>query len=217
MPELSIRIIRRELGTSVFPILCSAAGKLAVLATGFFIDDRGTFLTCSHVFEDPDLPNPRYFFLPSDRGAISDAIEIIEIETHRQYDLALGGVPNFKSTPLPMSSRESRGGDKTKLHGYPGKLLTKSMELAKITVTDIALIHGNVDYSIPKHGRNFRAIVGDKIAPNGVSGGPLVDDHNQVIGVYSHYRKDAAVGLDNRGKFVSVFVKMNAVPFVPRR
>lgn len=210
---VSIRVIRRQLGESVFPILCQGTGtKVAILATGFFIQDTGIFMSCAHVFEKPDVPNPRYFFLPKERCSLSDVIEIEEIDQYPQYDLAIGRVPDWKSKPIPISNCEPKSGDKVVLHGYPGRFLTKPREIAKPLITEMSVIHGDFDYTIDAHGREFRAIIASKTAPTGVSGGPLVDEQNKAIGVYSHWTPNHRTVQANGGDAVSIHVKLGAIP-----
>lgn len=215
--QQSIRIQQGGLGASVFPIFCQGSGKLAVLATGFFIDEIGIFATCSHVFEEPEVEDPKYFYLPPGERYFSKAIEILEFETYEQFDFALAQVPNWKSTPLPISHEQPQSGDDVTLHGYPGKFIHPPSARVEISALPMRLLHGNTYAEMSSGSRGFMAIVGNRSGPSGMSGGPLVNSRNEAIGVYSHGRDDKQAGFDNGGNMVSVFVRLMDISFRQRK
>ncbi len=93
---------------SIFPIfkVCKYNNQtsIAVVGTGFFIDDKGTFLTASHVIENTATEKCNYWYfgnLPS--IPIKNPIDIEELKRDNIRDIFLGKISKDFHEPVKIA------------------------------------------------------------------------------------------------------------------
>ena len=140
------------------------AAKLAVTGTGFFVTDDGYFVTNAHVVEDASRVQ-----VMTKKGTLPARV------VHRDTinDLALLKVKgSFKALPV-ISSRRLREGSKVFTFGHPNPSIQGLDPV--YTSGDISKLSGFKDDP-----RTFQISV--PVQP-GNSGGALIDEHGNVVGV----------------------------------
>jgi len=112
---------------SIFPIFfLQERGDdcvLGVCGTGFFVDDKGLFVTADH-FMTPSPPGCTHFYY----GKVPDqvcqpAVEIERVANDPSRDLFLGRVPRDYLQPVELSDAPVRPGNSVCLAGYPMALV----------------------------------------------------------------------------------------------
>lgn len=134
--------------------------------TAFVIDPQGLLITCAHVVE-----RAREVTIELN-GQLSTA-EVVA--TDAEQDLALLRVQATGLSPLPLgNSAEVQIGQEVRVAGYP---------LSDVLGTDLKVTRGSLSGMFRNEGA-LRYQVDAAVNP-GNSGGPLVNDRGQVIGVAS--------------------------------
>jgi S1-C subfamily serine protease len=145
------------------PVRASAEPRIASTGTGFFVDSRGHLVTNAHVVQD----------CRSVRRTGSEAVlEVIRMDP--ENDLALLRAPG--STPSVAAFRGGRGvrsGDAVVAVGFPLSGLLASE--ANVTTGTISALAGIRD--------DFRFLQITAPVQPGNSGGPLLDESGNVVGV----------------------------------
>ena len=151
------------------------------IGTGFFIDDKGTFLTCAHVIDESVKVQVT---IPSEGKHDKKDIEILSICP--VSDLALCRTINYNNTNyLELGDSDKlKQRDKVTTIGYP-------MGQDRLKFTE-GIISGLQGYLIQT----------DAPINSGNSGGPLINEKGQVIGVNSE--KIASYVADNIGYSVPI-------------
>ncbi len=132
--------------------------------SGFFINENGTIVTNFHVIDYCNQVNVHY------KG---DIIELTLIAQDRVNDLAI-----LKSNIIPddfftISNEDASLLDEIYVAGFPfGKSLSSSVKVTKGVVSSLSGL-----------GDNFGEIQIDAALQTGNSGGPIVDNYGNVIGV----------------------------------
>jgi hypothetical protein len=162
--QLVARIANRKGQQQGAPGNARPAAKLSVTGTGFFVTDDGYFVTNAHVVEDASRVQ-----VMTKKGTLSARV------VHRDTinDLALLKVKGtFKALPV-ISSRRLREGSKVFTFGHPNPSIQGLDPV--YTSGDISKLSGFKDDP-----RTFQISV--PIQP-GNSGGALIDEHGNVVGV----------------------------------
>ncbi|MBM3758472.1 MAG: trypsin-like peptidase domain-containing protein [Acidobacteria bacterium] len=143
-----------------------ASPEIKGFGTGFFVAANGYLLTSHHV-----IKNAKSILVKSQSGLLSAKI----VSTDSQNDIALLKVEGaFKPLPL-VSSRDAKMGATIFTLGFPNPDLQGiSPKLTKGEISSLAGVQDD-----PRH---FQISV--PVQP-GNSGGPLVDDSGNVIGIVS--------------------------------
>ena len=160
--QFEARIARRKSRNTQGP--GSVSGQVAVTATGFFVTDDGYFVTNAHAVGDASRVR-----VMTKRGTFPARV----IHRDTTNDLALLKVAgSFKSLPV-ISSRRLREGSRVFTFGHP----TPDVQGVEPVYTsgDISELTG-----IGDDPRTLQISV--PLQP-GNSGGPLVDEHGNVVGV----------------------------------
>ena len=175
---------------SIFPIFFvkeeGVNSQIGVSGTGFFIDDKGHFITALHVITD--APYGAFFQY---RGNIPDHIInppqiITEVYRDPIRDIFLGKINVSGTIPVSITLDKPKAGKSVCLCGYP---------LAELSVNvDGSINVGNVRQywqptyiidSIPitDNSKNYVGFMTQDISLNGMSGGPVFDIDGLVHGV----------------------------------
>ena len=152
------------------------------IGTGFFIDDKGTFLTCAHVI---DSSIKVQIIVPSEGKTKKINAEILSICP--SSDLALCKVTDYKNTSyLELGDSDKlKQRDKVTAIGFP-----LGQDRLKFTEGIISGLQGSL-------------IQTDAPINSGNSGGPLINEQGKVIGVNSE--KIASWAADNIGYSVPIY------------
>ena len=179
---------------ALFPIVRLSAdfpekGRITVCVTGcgFFIDDRGTFASVAHAFDDPP-PNSKYFFI----GRLPDQLinpwlDISEVARDECGDVLLGKVATLTPDFLPLSRETVPIGESVCASGYP---------LAKIAVTPrggfefggvkrrfrSTMVIGRTQCAVER-GRVQKGVLLQDPSLFGMSGGAVVDAAGMAVGM----------------------------------
>ena len=153
--------------------------KYSVTGTGFFIDDKGTILTCSHTIEDASKLEILVY-----KDSRKYEAEIIGIAP--EYDIGLIRIKKYKNkNKLKINtSFKLNLGSTVKAIGYP--LGTDSIKMTSGIISGYENLFIQTDAAINP----------------GNSGGPLVDKSNKVIGIISS--KNAQQTTDNVGYSIPI-------------
>lgn len=186
MYQLAIEKIKQ----SIFPIFfVTTDGQnktVGVTGTGFFISDKGHFLTALHVItEAPAHATFQY------RGNIPDHIvnppEVItEIYRDPIRDIFLGKLNLSNTTPVASVIDKPKVGKSICLCGYPLALLSLDAN-GSLNVSAVrqywqpTYIIDSV--TVADNGRNYVGFMTQDISLNGMSGGPVFDTDGIVYGV----------------------------------
>ncbi len=175
---------------SIFPIFFvkeeGINTQIGVSGTGFFIDDKGHFITALHVIIDSPLGA---FF--QYRGCIPNHIvnppqRITEVYRDPIRDIFLGKINISETIPVSIILDKPKAGKSVCLCGYP---------LAQLSVNvDGSINVGNVRQywqptyiidaiTITDNGKNYLGFMTQDISLNGMSGGPVFDTDGHVHGV----------------------------------
>lgn len=172
----------------------------AASGSGFYINNNGYILTNNHVVEDC-----RRVTLSYNGKEINASI----IATDSINDLAI-----LKSNIKPshfykISSDDPKLLDNVIIAGYPlGKRVSAAIKTSKGSVTSLA-----------GYGDNYSNFQTDAALNQGNSGGPIIDENGNVIGVaVANFGKQAGVESFNFGiksSTVRTFINSNNVNFTP--
>jgi len=178
-----------SISESIFPIFFvqeSADGPImGVCGTGFFVDDRGLFVTADHFMTPAPDGCTHYFYGNVPDNVLQPALEIERIANDPQRDLFLGRVERGYSRPVASSLEPLRAGDMVCLSGYP---------MALVASNPRGGFTGNVRrYWQPTFVIDAtRTQIGDRVYDGhilqhaclpGMSGGPVFDVHGTVRGM----------------------------------
>ena len=159
----------------------------AVTGCGFFIDDRGTFVSVAHAFDTPS-PTSKFFFfgrLPSELA--KPPLEITEVGRENEADIYLGKVALQTPDFLPLAADIVPNGRSVCASGYPLPKLALNpaggFELGGVTrryrsTMVIDRIRCNVE-----NGRTQLGVLLQDEALFGMSGGPVVDSVGLCVGM----------------------------------
>jgi S1-C subfamily serine protease len=179
-----------KIKNSIFPIFYTVAQgqstQIGVSGTGFFIDDRGHFLTALHVITDCP-PNAVIEY----RGNIPDHIQnpperITEIFRDPVRDIFLGKINLANTSPVAFILDRPKPGKAVCLCGYP---------LAQLSINPDGSLNVSAvrQYWQPTYvidavtvadmGKNYIGFMTQDTSLNGMSGGPVFDTDGIVHGI----------------------------------
>ena len=175
---------------SIFPIFFVTTNgqqtTIGVTGTGFFIDDKGHFLTALHVITE--APAHAVFQY---RGNIPDHIvnppEVMtEIYRDPVRDIFLGKLNIDNTIPVSAAFDRPKAGKSICLCGYPLAQLSVNTD-GSINVSAVrqywqpTFIIDAV--TVADNGKNYVGFMTQDISLNGMSGGPVFDTEGVVHGV----------------------------------
>ena len=163
---LTIQEITERLKASVIKVICYDVDGVTPTSqgSGFFIDNKGTFITNAHVIEDAiNIKIQNYLGITYD-------VDIMFAYNDNNSDYAVCRASDFyRSQPLEFAT-SANVGDTVYALGYPNNVFNISVTKGKITNTDA--ISGT---------KHFYA--NDAPIDHGSSGGVLVDSMGRVLGI----------------------------------
>lgn len=172
------------------------------LGTGFFIDSNGHFLTAGHVI--------KYYKTNKIIGVYNGKIYAIEIlfcnyPNHNRHkekirDFAIGKINIKDITPFKISHKpEFITGESIAIQGYSSDINEENtnIKVNQYKLTIIPCVLFNRLYVLPKRKFNDEEYGGEignafvisfkeeyQVYPSGMSGGPILNQMNEVIGIF---------------------------------
>ena len=184
------------------------------MGTGFFIAP-GIVLTNQHVVGNG---KGDIIVVGTFQGTVAEATPVV-ISKAKGRDYAVLKVPVTSVTPLAISTTVSRT-QKVSAWGFPGAVTNddpKFQALLKgqsVAPPEVVYSEGAVSVVLD---RKPPLIVHTAVVSQGNSGGPLVNDQGQVVGINTYIRLDdesyRQSSLAIVGKDVLAFLKENNIPF----
>lgn len=178
-----------KLTASIFPIFYTyGEGQdvaIEVCGTGFFVDDRGHFLTADHIMNCTPADSTYYYYGNVPDRVSQPPVEIEPVASDPPHDLYLGRVTRDYLRAVELSAAPVRPGDHVCLSGYP---------MAVISIAAEGRFVGNIQrYWQPTfvvdatqaviHGRRYDGYIVDRPCFSGMSGGPVFDVEGKVRGM----------------------------------
>ncbi len=189
MYQKAIQVVRH----SIFPIFLTKTenGKhiLTAAGSGFFINDKGYFLSAHHVFHS----NPDRTFMPVFLGNLpfqttNKMVEIEEIYSDPSRDVFLGRVSSEFLTPVKMNFEPQNEGKSVVLSGYPMPIITVNPQHGGFELGNVRqywqptiIIDQFEKFAMNKAVPNV--FMTQHAALNGMSGAPTFDLDGTVIGM----------------------------------
>jgi S1-C subfamily serine protease len=173
---------------SIFPIFLALPQgddfTMGVTGTGFFVDDRGLFVTCDHIMAAME-GSKVYFYGKVPDQVCEPAVEIELVANDPARDLYLGRVAREYLQPVELSCQAVRPGNSVCLSGYPMAVISGAAEGSLvgnvrrywqpsfvIDATQAVIEHRTYDGYIVQHA-----------CLPGMSGGPVFDMEGKVRGM----------------------------------
>ncbi|MDO8527961.1 MAG: serine protease [Deltaproteobacteria bacterium] len=143
------------------------------LGTAFLISGEGHVVTCAHVLKHLPKQGGQVGSMYQDRDVIFEGAKILEIQSFLQdSDLALMRVPQLAGLPfVPLLDKPPESGKIGFAIGHPGIFATRSSPEKMISFGEIRTSKNEFELRADIEGRT------------GSSGGPVVDDQGQLLGV----------------------------------
>jgi S1-C subfamily serine protease len=177
-----------KIAQSIFPVFYSydhdGLPVMGVSGTGFFVNERGLFLTVDHIMSCAP-PGSAYYYYGTLPDHLSDPVEIECIARDPTHDVFVGRIRRDGSTPVAFATDVPRPGDGVCLSGYPMAVLSINerggfvgsvrhyWQPAFVVDTTHALIEG----------RTYDGYIVDHPCFAGMSGGPVFDVAGNVRGM----------------------------------
>ena len=175
---------------SIFPIFFQSVQgtntQIGVGGTGFFIDDKGHFVTALHVITDAPAGSTFNYSGNIPDHVTNPPIAITEVYRDPVRDIFLGRIMNAPQPPVVYSLEKPRPGKSVCLCGYPLALLSQNPD-SSINVSAVrqywqpTFIIDAVTVNDP--GKNYVGFLTQDISLNGMSGGPVFDTDGVVYGM----------------------------------
>jgi len=190
-----------KVSKSIFPLFHFGNKGYSVLGTGFFIDNKGHFLTAAHVIDAlPPESNIGYLGnIPISIFKEKGTIPVRIIAKNVEKDLALGHIPTDTLPALNLAFNPATLGQSITLCGYPLPMIqlnkrtvdpeTKAVNMS-LDVTSvrqywqptIKMDTFKPDFILKK---KFHSFLTQHAALPGMSGGPIFNLQGDVVGLTS--------------------------------
>ncbi len=193
LPEVSQEIIENKLDTVLSAVVTIRSG--AGHGSGFIINEDGYILTNAHVVNEAT----------NVAVILNNGLEILGevIRTNEQRDVALVKVPLRIPSPLPIRHKQAENLEKVYVIGSPLK-----EELQSSVTSGIVSAYRNS--SDP----NSSYIQSDAAISPGNSGGPLLDQYGNVMGIsVSKLTGNSAEGIN---LFIPALNALDALKIIPQ-
>lgn len=226
MYQIAIEKIKQSIFPIFYILIEGQNTTMGITGTGFFIDDKGHFLTALHVITEAPANSIFQY-----RGSIPDHIvnppEVItEIYRDPIRDIFLGKLNILNTTPVVSVLDRPKTGKSICLCGYPLAKLSLNPD-GSINVSAVrqywqpTFIIDSV--TITEKEKNYVGFMTQDISLNGMSGGPVFDSDGIVHGIDTAFvqreipQKDKAaiqvfngIALEN-ASIADVYAKINLV------
>jgi S1-C subfamily serine protease len=173
---------------SIFPIVqvLPQGDRFAVevTGTGFFVDDRGLFVTAQHIVANAPAGSRLYYYgnVP-DRVCEPVDIECVAVDAAR--DLYLGRIARDYLAPVELSTEALRPGDSVCLAGYPMAVLAANPHGGMVgnvrRYWQPTFVVDTTDVTIDD--RTYKGSIVQHTCLRGMRGGPVFDTTGRVRGV----------------------------------
>ena len=172
----------------------------AASGSGFFVSKKGHIISNHHVIDGCDVTKLNY----NGREIIADVLA-----SDKKNDLAILKANVSPTRVYPVSKEDAPLLEEVIIAGYPlGKKVSASIKTSKGSIT-----------SLSGYGDNFSEFQTDAALNQGNSGGPIINQSGNVIGVaVANYGKKAGVESFNFGiksSTLNTFAKSNNLNFLP--
>jgi trypsin-like peptidase len=170
---------------------------LTHLGAAFFIDDKGTFVTCAHLFDNAPAGSRFTYFGHLPENLQNPQIEIVELGRDDMADIVIGHLkmPNPTSY-LELAREVPDPGKQVCIVGYPlaqiGMNAQGGVELGGVRrYPQPSFVIDGMQLAL-NDGRHRRGFCVRDIGHSGMSGGPVVDENGSALGMQSAvaHRKD---------------------------
>lgn len=179
-----------KVSRSIFPVFykLSVDGitTVGISGTAFFINDKGHFLTATHV--TTDIPSGAKLLYAGNlpHTALDHPVEIEEVYRNDLKYIYIGKVPKFPLPGLRFTQESSIPGQGVCLSGYPlAELIINPDE--SVNLSNVrqywkpTMIIDSIEAAI-NHGTQTGFIT-EHSSLNGMSGGPVFDEDGSVCGI----------------------------------
>jgi len=203
-------------GSLIFPIVRTGLLRNLeeICGTGTYVARPHMFITCAHLSEE--YPGASYRAALDPENLVNQtAIEWLCMAP--EVDLAVGitsdgplGNVEIGSTPML--------GERVSGKGFQGGTFREPDGEYTFVSRSMGSVAGNVTMHIPRlnvqaqgpfRAKSFPALVTDMVLPNGFSGGPILNEGHELVGVHSNMNTDRQ--LTGVGQAVSVSVTIARV------
>ncbi len=190
----------QKVSKSIFPIFHYGPQSSGVLGTGFFIDERGYFMTAAHVLNALP-PGSRLGYLgniPNKSFTNQVMIDISTIANDVDKDLAIGRVDSEILDPLFFAEEDAVIGQSISLCGYPLPMIQSQKQVHPVSKAvnmrmDVSRVRQywqptiKMDKLKPNFilNKKFSSFLTQHAALPGMSGGPIFNIDAEVVGVTS--------------------------------
>lgn len=180
----------KEIRNKIFPIFFqSIQGNLTqigVSGTGFFIDNKGHFLTAHHVTVDVPLGS-KLLYCGNVPDKFVQPMDIKEVFSDPIRDIFLGKIDKDYLQAVNLSFDKVDIGKSVSLCGYPLAQLFKDPN-GSINVSNVRKYWQPtcvIDYIAAENinGRNYQGFMTQHNSLRGMSGGPVFDTEGIVCGI----------------------------------
>jgi S1-C subfamily serine protease len=180
-----------KLRRSFFPLiretdLGNGQKNIAIVGTGFFVSEDGTFITADHVIS-VSPPNSKFLFgghFPD--HFLETPIQIEELVSLTDQDIFIGKVEIDDAVAVRVADERPRIGSSICLCGYPMPIL-RANATGGIDIQNVRRYFQPtyaLDYmSGEVAGRNYDGFITQHNSLNGMSGGPVFDPDGIVYGM----------------------------------
>ncbi len=152
--------------------------------SGFVITSQGHIATAQHVITQATTSN-NFRILAFTEGNSSSPHEATVVWQSSQYDIAVLKVSSLNASPLTLNTSQLSKEEDVKAIGFPGA--ADAVDTKRDAITIATRTRGEVSrvFSADWKGLGKRVQVVQHTAPinSGSSGGPLINNCNQVIGI----------------------------------
>lgn len=174
--ELTPDVVFRKYKNAIVRIEVFLGRASLGVGTGFFISQSGELVTNLHVVR-PYLAHPQSTIeIKTADGRVFKAVNIGACGDSRGVDLCLLKVKFKPTVVLSIEDREAIPGESIVTIGHPRGL-------------DFSISKGIIS-AVRKHPSGWRELQTDAAISPGNSGGPIINDRGQVIGIVYQYERD---------------------------
>ena len=179
-----------ELEQSVFPIiakinLVNNLQVIAVVGTGFFLDNEGLFTTANHVIND-NPPRTEFLYIGCLPKHIVQPVKIEQIHSDPAKDVFLGRVQKDYGVAVPVSRTRPPVGRSVCLCGYPLPRIGSNPD-GSINVRNVRRYYQPtcvIDFmEITSGERQYDSFITQHTSLKGMSGGPVFGTNGHVYGM----------------------------------
>lgn len=169
------------------------------IGTGFFVNNKGNFLTNSHVVDNN---------CQSYKARVNENLEFFKISiisNDKKNDLIIGKIDSTKKTNYIKFAKTISLGEDIFVAGFPLSNVLKSKTIK---------INKGIVSSMSGADNDFSEIQIDATVQPGNSGGPIVNNKGDLVGIATYIILNAQnTNFGKRNDLVQIFLKSNNIMF----